>query len=189
MLRDMMMLMKKAASVTYATWNPADKNAAITLSNGNLTATSTAALNQGIRSTIGKSSGKWYWEVTGAFAGNWMGVGVADTAAALTNWIGIDGHGTQLSSSGNTWFNSVAGAGTTFVSGDVIGVALDMDARTLSFYKNNVLQATLSSARLPTGTLYAAFSSETQVVAATVNFGATPFVYSPPAGYNAGLYV
>lgn len=52
-------------SVTYATWNPSDKSANVTLSNGNLTATITAnTAFYGARATIGKSSGKWYWEQT-----------------------------------------------------------------------------------------------------------------------------
>lgn len=49
---------------TYATWNPADKSADITLSLGNLKATQTTSSWDSVRSTIGKTSGKWYWEYT-----------------------------------------------------------------------------------------------------------------------------
>jgi hypothetical protein len=50
-------------SNVFAVLNTLDKNISnITLSNGNLTMT-TSATNYGVRATMGVSSGKWYWEV------------------------------------------------------------------------------------------------------------------------------
>lgn len=43
-------------------WNSLDKTASCTLSNGDKTATASAK-NQGVRGNIGKSSGKWYFEI------------------------------------------------------------------------------------------------------------------------------
>lgn len=51
---------------TYATWNPSDKAADITLTGSNLTMYNGSA-SEGhdlVRATIGKSSGKWYFEVS-----------------------------------------------------------------------------------------------------------------------------
>jgi len=49
-------------SITYTTWNSADKDADIILSGGDLTTSVTGGGTGGIRSLIGKASGKWYWE-------------------------------------------------------------------------------------------------------------------------------
>lgn len=65
------------------TWNPADKNANVTLSNGNLTATGTTA-QAGARGTTSKlraSGGKWGLTFT-VSAGGFF-VGSADSAAPL----------------------------------------------------------------------------------------------------------
>src|SRR5262245_9189902 len=56
----------QTASVTagaVTTWNPSDKTANITLSNGNLTAQNTDGTNSAARGTTSKSSGKHYFEV------------------------------------------------------------------------------------------------------------------------------
>ena len=68
---------------------------------------------------------------------------------------------------------------------EVIGVALDMDAGTLTFYKNGVSQGQAFTGI--SGTIYAMASL---VVSGTLvaNFGASALAYTPPAGYNSGLY-
>jgi len=65
--------------------------------------------------------------------------------------------------------------------------ALDMDAGTLKIYKNNVLVYTINWL---TGTWYPWLSADPSLPAAvlTANFGATPFTYTPPAGYNYWVY-
>ncbi len=50
------------SGLSFATLNPSDKGSAVTLSNSNLTATFSGG-NGAVRATIGKSSGKWYWEI------------------------------------------------------------------------------------------------------------------------------
>src|SRR3989344_5257710 len=56
-----------SVSTTFATWNPSDKSASITFSGSDLTATGPTSGSTffSVRATIGKSSGKWYWESTG----------------------------------------------------------------------------------------------------------------------------
>ncbi|WP_438278081.1 hypothetical protein [Nitrobacter sp.] len=72
------------------TWNPSDKSAAVTLSNGNLTAAMAANTNPGVRATTSKTSGKLAFSVTGSMLGNAgaFGLGISLASAPL------DGNGT-----------------------------------------------------------------------------------------------
>lgn len=172
---------------TYATLNPSDKGANISLSNGNKTGTLTTTDGyQTVRSTISVTSGKWYWEVV--FTGvNAALFGIANASATLTNFVGSDANGWAYFVSAQKYNNGTGTAyGATWASGDVIGVALDMDGGTLIFNKNNVSQGTAFTGL--TGTIFAAMSINKVSESFTVNFGATALTYSPPGGYNAGLY-
>ncbi len=173
------------AKRTYATWNPADKGAGFTLSGGNLVATSTVAY-AAARATVGVASGKWYWEVTLSGLGYWF-LGVATTSQSLTTVLGNpNASGVQ---SNNYYWNSLTsavGGGFTLIAGDVIGFALDANTKTLAVYQNNSLIITITSVQ--SGTVYPAISNYSGTENYTANFGATPFVYTPPSGYNAGVY-
>lgn len=174
---------------TYATWNPNDKHANIVLSNGNLTAVN--SVNNGgdimVRATIGKSSGKWYWEYSFSNYPNPITAGIAKAAATLSNYVGSDASGYCYYYNGNKYNNNQAAAyGGTYGPGDVIGVALDMDAGTLTFYKNGVSQGMAFSGL--SGTFYPAVTDNSAVNFVTANFGATSFKYPVPTGFNAGLY-
>ena len=57
-------IIDSAGGRTYATWSPVNKTTSIKLSNLNLTASGTAFTGGSCIATIGKSSGKWYWEIT-----------------------------------------------------------------------------------------------------------------------------
>lgn len=177
-----------ASGVTYATWNPADKNAGITLSNGNLTATQGGA-SRAVRSTIGKASGKYYWELTqtGGGEADW---GIGNSSASLSTWLGNDANGLSYDSSDGKLYKggvAVATGGATYTTTHTIGIALDVTAGTVSFYKNNVAQYTAFSHGIA-GTIYAMVGSFAATPVVTANFGATALTYTPPAGYNAGLY-
>jgi hypothetical protein len=173
---------------TYATWNPSDKGTNISLSGSNLIATLNGAGL--VRSTIGKSSGKWYWEVSwNTSSASQIGTGVATASAGLNAYLGNDVSGYGYYGNAITRNNGgTAAYGASYATGDVIGVALDMDAGTLTFYKNNVSQGVAYSGL--SGTFYPSVGATgaTSAHTATVNFGATAFTYSPPAGYNAGVF-
>lgn len=176
-----------SAGATYATWNPSDKNAAVGLSNGNLTMTKTGGVSgfASARSTVGKSSGKWYWENTVQAAGSWM-IGIAKIGATLTDFIGKDANGWgYYSPSGVKYTNNASGAyGAAYAVGDIIGVALDMTAGTAEFFKNGVSQGVAYTGL--TGTIYAAntVNAGTPAGAITTNFGASAFTYVPPSGFT-----
>ena len=179
------MLLGTSGRITYATWNPADKSTNVVLSNGNLTFAISTATNSMARSTISKSSGKWYWEVTAATTPR---IGIATSAASLnvalgseaSSWAWYGAVGTIINN--NTTLATV----TTLTTGDIIGFALDVGTGTLSFYKNNVFAYTATG--IPTG-MFAAISASGATSGGTAKFGATTLTYTPPSGFNAGLYV
>jgi hypothetical protein len=172
----------------FATWNPLDKGAKVALSNNNMT----AAWNGGkgtVRSTISKSSGKWYWEIKLNQAGNQF-IGVATSSASVNNTVGWDiGGWSMVVDEGDRWHNGSqgywAGGPFSFNNDDVVGVALDIDNGKISMYKNGAYIGEMFTGI--TGNIYAAWGGELSGIG-TANFGATPFSYAVPAGYNPGLY-
>ena len=71
------------------TWNPSDKNADVTLSNGNLTATAaTNSVHLVARGTTSKSTGKAFYEVTLVARDGPCSVGFANATASLSQSMG-----------------------------------------------------------------------------------------------------
>ncbi len=143
-------------SKIYATWNPNDKNSGIVLSNGNLTATCPSGANT-IRATIGKSSGKWYWE----YLQNTTSIepGIANSTASLDNYLGGTANGWMYYNLGTKYTNYIATAyGASYISTDTLGVMLDMDNGTVSFLKNNIFQGIAYTGL--TGAIYPATGSD-----------------------------
>lgn len=182
-----------ASGTTFATWDPAKKGTTCTLTNGNLTASGTIGNNSQVLATIGKSSGKWYWEVTvGVLASNAICAGgIATTSAGLNNNFGSDvfswGYAT-FAGNGEKWHNGAgSGFGVSYTTGDVIRCALDMNSGIFQVYKNASLQGTLISGL--SGTQFpSAGSIATNGYNCTANFGATAFAFSVPVGYNPGVF-
>ncbi len=178
--------------ITYATWNPYDKGAGVTLSNNNTTVAIATTPNDGggVRSTIGKSSGKWYWEVTVGGSQGYSLTGVATAAANVnsgTYWAATTAGYGYYAATGTKYNGGSIAYGTASSPGTVIGVALDMDSGTLTFYRNGVSMGVAFTGL--SGTFYAAEGNNTlNVTLSTTNFGTSPFVYAVPSGYNSGLY-
>jgi hypothetical protein len=177
----------------YCTLNPLDSaTSASNPTNGNLD-WSSAAANANYypsRGTMGVSSGKWYWEVTCGTSGGGFQIGIAGQAVNFANnpsqqlYNCVDGYCYFASAlKGNN--GSTASYGATYTTNDVIGVALDMDAGTLVFYKNGVSQGTAYSSL--SGTFFAAISdnSGSNNSSATFNFGQRAFAYTAPSGFKA----
>jgi hypothetical protein len=172
-------------TANYATWNPLDHfSTNVDFSNANLKYTVPAGTysNGGVAtSTITMTSGKWYCEMTVLSAANM--VGIAKLPRANMRFLGDDVTGYGYYTNGGKYNGSgLVSYGASFTTNDVIGVALDLDAGTLTFYKNGVSQGTAFTGLsgefvFATGNAF----QNTQITA--VNFGQQPFAYTPPAGY------
>jgi hypothetical protein len=180
----------------YCVMNPLDSGANVTVTNGNLRVNNnfTGTPYSSIRGSIGVSSGKFYWEVTATtVSGNSPSVGIATAQADLTQFVGYDAYSwAYIFSTGNkTTNNSTTAYGNTITSGDIVGIALDMDNGKVWFAKNGTWQASGDPAAGTnyaynglTGTMFAdAFAYNQSVL--DVNFGQQPFVYTPPSGFVA----
>jgi len=176
---------------SFATLNPLDKYSNVTLSNGNLDSVFSGYAGF-VRGTIAyPSSGKWYWEGTVPTSNVRAEFGIA----LLTQSLAVDPQSATgcwiLYSNPSASYKFMAGVmtswGTAWVSGDIIGVAFDADAGTLTFYKNGALQGGGAAGTGLTGT-YApmvGWGENGSSTTITVNFGQRAFAYSPPAGFVA----
>ena len=185
----------------YATWNASDKDVDVTLSNGNLTATIASTVTGGVRATTGKSSGKYYFEVTMPTWGNPnSGPGIA-LATTPFPWPNTNITVAYVTKNGPINING-AGVGTigSSAGGEVISIAVDLDAKKIWFRKspagnwdNNVSHnpATgaggFSIATNMSGVVFPAMdfvgpTAETAIA----NFGASAFVGAVPSGFTAG---
>jgi hypothetical protein len=154
--------------------------------NGNLDVSDTVgdANNPYVFGTISVNSGKFYWEITvtaiGTSAASFViGVDSGKTqSTTFTDWVSYAGDGNRYAGS-----TSPSAYGATYTTGDVIGVALDKDAGTVTFYKNNTSQGAIS---LPTNVpMVAWLSPGANSGSATANFGQRPFAYTAPSGFKA----
>jgi len=177
----------------YATLNAVDTATTSTLSNGNLNISLSGASGSSQASTIAMTSGKWYWEVTesavtnqacqiGIMRGNIAPATITYTSnpsgvyyAAATGNKNLDGTQTAY---GTAWGST----GTTYV----IGIALDADAGTVTFYLNNTSQGLIT---LPSNTngwrAQSLWSSGSGTGTLDFNFGQRPFAYTAPSGFLA----
>lgn len=188
----------KAVSITnalpyiWATLNPSDKSANITLSGGNLTFTTSGGTSQLCRSTYAMAvNTKTYIEVTAmantTSADNMIGWCTAATSTSSYPGSDLNGYGMRLDV-GDIRRNGSNNAYTTALSdGHVWGFAFDLTsgAATMTLYVDNVSRGAFSIADGPY--YFAVGGVNSFNFGATVNFGATSFTYTPPAGFS-GLH-
>lgn len=118
-----------------------------TFSNGDNTVVSNAGVESYWTSTLGASSGKFYWEVKISSSGSGKDfIGIADKVAEasdftpysgnsnMRSYYGFDGEGRNGSTDTGVF------DGATFGTGDIIGVAMDLDNNKLYFSKNGTFQ-------------------------------------------------
>ena len=131
----------------FATLNPLNcyggTSSTATLTNGNLTQTTTNG-NRGHRSsTIGITTGKWYTEVQLQSSSGHNRIGVIADKAPLeeTDNVGTSSSEFAYITTGQYAFNSTGTSyGATYTNGDVIGIALNRTDGTITFFKNGTSQ-------------------------------------------------
>ena len=150
----------------YATLNPLDRQSTNgTLSNGNLDLTWATATWVIYRATMHVSSGKWYWEVTlGNNQYSIFGIIPTNYAMSTSNnyWIAqVPNAYCFYPYTGNKYDNTSSSSyatADTSASGTVYGMALDLDAGTMTYYKNGVSLGTaftgISGSFAPAAGLY-----------------------------------
>ena len=133
-------------SNNYATMNALDNYYfSGTLTEGNLKVVSSASVESYLTNTMGVSKGKWYWEIKITSSGsNRDFVGIGDRVATASDFSPYSGNSNMISYYGYTGV-SVAGStgtsyGATFGTGDIIGVAMDLDNNKIYFSKNGTFQ-------------------------------------------------
>jgi len=190
----------------FCTWNAADNYSAI-LSEGNLKTTSLADYNM-VFGTQSFSTGKYYWEQL-IESSTVSLVGVANTSVPPNKRnvnLGGDANSIGYYQTGVFYYNDALNASgySTFGNGDIIGIACDMDNKTVTWYKNNTLIRTMTFSAwddmIPAWTIGSGVSGNSDVT----NFGQDSsfagnktaqgntddneigdFYYSPPSGYLA----
>lgn len=191
---------------TLATWNPADKASGVTLINGDLTAKGLG----GVRATVGKTTGKYYFEIN-------YDLGVPDTNQRQL--FGIFPQSTSVNASdpspGAVQLNS--GGGEVDVNGVNVGlwcpvnipvqgdkacIAVNFDAGLFwarlngGNWNNNVSADPASGAggfsiSGLSGLLYPGLwllNNSEGVPQFTANFGASAFSFSVPSGFRQGWF-
>lgn len=171
----------------YCTLNPLRTGTSGVLSEGNLHQ-QTPTNNNGFQAgTFGVSSGKWYWEVT--YSGSFPVFGLVKDANPVgngtilgwdsTSWAYVGHNGYKTHNSSNVAYGSQVNPG------DVVGVALDADNGTLTFYVNGTSQG-VAFTGLTSGPYYPACSDYNNATSALIrfNFGQRPFAYTAPSGFK-----
>jgi hypothetical protein len=177
-----------ATAANYPTWNPLTAGGLVTFSEANLKALSTSnSAPSNIESTMKTSTtGKWYAEVTVAVGANNPAVGIGNNPSTSNSntdqYAAYRAGGTYITSGMGA---SSSGTPATYTTNDVIGIAYDVAAGTLVFYKNGTLQTGGF-----TGITAGSYSFIVRKDSASgdggfLNCGQRPFSYTPPTGYVA----
>jgi hypothetical protein len=196
-----------ATAANYAVYNPLKlgSSGTWTVTDGNLAASNSGSNSYSIiASSIGVSSGKWYFEFTATNVGSGgnLDIGILQDGNSFggsggsASSIGQFATGYCYESNGTVYNNNTSGGSySSFTTNDVVQMALDLDNNKIYFGKNGTWQNSGNPAAgtgqiysVTAGTYFAAIgraSVSSQTGAATANFGQRPFTYTPPTGFVA----
>lgn len=196
------------AAPVFAAWDPTSHGADITLSNNNLTATrgAAAAAWRAVSSTISVDTGKWYWEIRidaatsgGGNVGNGLTDGIGAGPLGPGQFVGETATSAGYQDSNVSpllWQGGVAlisPCNFQVQNGATFRFALDADNQRLWIGRDFGFCTDPTSGVGEQwsgfgGPQFAAVSMFDPNYQVTANFGATPFAFLVPAGFNAGLY-
>jgi len=206
-------------SNTFATLNPLSTSVN-TLSEGNLYSTGGGASWRPVVSDMAMSSDRWYWEIYIDTVSSYQMHGIrpqirddGDVNHDNDQYPGTrsDEWGYNTDARLHNSASATSSWGDTYTAGDIIGVALDMDAGTLNFYKNGSATGSqitgISASHSPVGergdylACFCVYGSTGQAI---INFGQDGtfaghkssqnkkdingignFYYTPPTGFKA----
>jgi hypothetical protein len=167
----------------YCTLNPLSVLVGTT-SNGNLDG-DTGTTNGGVvYATMNiPNSGKWYWEYTQTNTGtSYSGIEtvVSSTSGSISNIVRYIGDGTKQVD------GTTSSYGASYGNTDIIGTAVDVDAGTVTFYKNGTSQGAITYATASINiTPSWRDGSGSASLSYSANFGQRPFVHAAPSGFKA----
>ncbi len=189
-------------SASYSTWNPSDKHANITLSNGNMRATTTTDGGYSVRSTAAISGKRYFeFELRSDLGGEVCAAGVATASEALTKFVG------ETTKSAGEWYpnntiyanNSVVANQTNSSPGSVqrYKVCVDSATRKVWISREDLsypLSGDPAAGTNPTYTLSGtdgiyACATPYENVNTYVDLVSNPadMTGSPPSGFTAGI--
>jgi hypothetical protein len=184
-----------ASDTVWNTWSSTAKCTNCLVYNGGLSATAPASFGLGT-SVLGKSSGKWWYEVRIDTTSSFEIVGIINRQATGSDQgsasfqlglpnasVGFRGTAYCIRRNLGGGTATVGGGCTSQSAGQWIGVALDLDAGTINFYVNGTLQAGAALTGIPAGTWYAVYGGGSGRQAVTANFGQNTWTYPPPSGF------
>ena len=166
------------------TWDPTSVNHI--LSPDNLTINPTTTGLKTAIATASVTTGKYYWEsVLNSGASKEIWLGIVTSAASLTTYAGGDVNGYSWYAAASRFYShgSFESIGNSYNVGDTVSVLLDLDTNFITFWKGGV--EAFAPKPIVSGTYFPAVSLYYASVQITSNFGATPFTYTPPAGYTS----
>ena len=191
-------VMSDTPTTNWCTFNPvyaSQNNSGNQFSEGNLRYVSSGLAWRTNVPTFGSiSSGKWYWEWSVNTADAYCGI-IGEDVNTVTSSNTQSEAGTILyySGNGNKRIDNVASSyGSAYNGGGsgwnpVVGIALDKDNNTITFYRNGVSQGTInlssSSVDLVNKPVRPAFIIYDGT--SYGNFGQFAFQHTPPTGFKA----
>ena len=192
-----------SVAANWLTMNPSFGSTG-SLTNANLTFAGTASGNTQRIATMGLSAGKWYFEMTMATNVSSTAdiiIGISNVASnMITTYPGQNsdsyaaysvGSSTYIQKLNNNTFTNTSA--TQVASGDVIGIAFDLDNLKFWIAKNGVWvdSGNPSAGTNPQFTMVSGTyvpscraSGGTGNSSGNLNFGQQPFAYTPPTGFN-----
>ena len=143
-------------SNVFATMNPLTSYyaGAWTFSNGNNTVNMGTTSERYVVGTMGFSSGKWYWEnkYISQSGETFSRVGIESNINDTAPDKSTSGYGYRGQPAQKVNNNTYTAWGSTYTTGDIIGVAVDMDNNYIYFSKNGVWQESGDPTSGATGT-------------------------------------